>query len=326
MTSSFPISTIDIPPPPALDPTHEPTNTLALLLPHQALFSPPILQLLKDHYGLFGEIIHWAPVKAFGRVLIVFASEEDAENTKKEGDWLKLDLQQPTPTSTTSSTEETRVANDHDHSVENDNNSTGSIGKAGEKGYFSPGRKLRKSKPLKSELILRLHYLPPTLLHPDPSTTHLAPPALPHNFLISPPGSPPEGWEPIPEEGPNTTILAEDLQRALESLQLNGSFGKKGNGAKETILDEGGVRVEVEDTTKQDDVAGEESTRWDQDIEEIIDTSHGGQSIWNEPNQIHGHGHGHGHFTPSLNNSGSLSGMGTPSGKIKIAPTARPPM
>lgn len=92
------------PPPPPTKPTmttdppqqptsqHEPTNTLALLLPHPTLFAPPVLDLLRAHYAHFGRIAHWAPVKGFGRVIVVFGSEEEAENAKRQGDWLKLDV------------------------------------------------------------------------------------------------------------------------------------------------------------------------------------------------------------------------------------------
>jgi hypothetical protein len=50
--------------------------------------------------------------------------------------------------------------------------------------------------------------------------THLAPPPLTKNFLISPPGSPPEGWQPIIEEPPNDRTLADDLVGALKRLQV----------------------------------------------------------------------------------------------------------
>jgi len=55
---------------------------------------------------------------------------------------------------------------------------------------------------------------------PIPQTSYLAPPPITKNFLISPPGSPPEGWEPIIEEPPNDKTLAEDLAGALEKVQL----------------------------------------------------------------------------------------------------------
>ena len=55
--------------------------------------------------------------------------------------------------------------------------------------------------------------------NPDPN--RLAPPAHPRNFLVSPPGSPPEGWEPILEDAPNDQTLASDLIKALDSLQVD---------------------------------------------------------------------------------------------------------
>ncbi|KAK8850401.1 hypothetical protein IAR55_004319 [Kwoniella newhampshirensis] len=304
-------SSIDIPPPPPLDPspssssppTHEPTNTLALLLPHQSLFASPVLALLHDHYAQYGEIIHWAPVRGFGRVIIVWRDEGDAERAKTQGDWLRLDL------SGAAGGEEQEGATD----TVSEDGQTSNGGEPKNDGHFTPkGRHRRRksqSAKLPSELILRLHYLPPTPLNPDPATFHLAPPSIPHNFLISPPGSPPEGWEPILEDAPNTSILAEDLQRALTALQLNG--GKKGG--KEIILEEGGVRVEVEDLTEQPD----DHTKWDLEVEERIDESNAGGfggGVWGLPSQINGVG------------SKLGSAMSTPGFKTKIAPTARPPV
>ncbi|WWD20575.1 hypothetical protein CI109_105051 [Kwoniella shandongensis] len=312
-------SSIPIPPPPPLDPStsttppqHEPTNTLALLLPHQSLFAPPVLALLQDYYSQYGEIVHWAPVRGFGRVIIVWREEGEAERAKTEGDWLRLDL--------SGASQGGDVDNDQMETEGKPMNNAAGGGQSqkSEQGYFTPKGKHRRRKSqsakIPTELILRLHYLPPTPLNPDPSTFHLAPPSIPHNFLISPPGSPPEGWEPILEDAPNTSILAEDLQRALEALQLNG--GKKGG--KEVILEEGGVRVEVEDLTVaiQPDDSNEGEDRWE--VREMIDESSaggiGGAGVWGLPSQSNGIG------------SGYTSLMGTPGFKTKIAPTARPPM
>jgi hypothetical protein len=74
----------------------------------------------------------------------------------------------------------------------------------------------------------------------------LRPPPIEKNFLISPPGSPPVGWEPIREEPPNTATLAGDLIAALKKLQL-----RERRGSREILLEpeEGvGVSVYLEDT------------------------------------------------------------------------------
>lgn len=66
------------------------TNTLALVLPHPFLFSPPLQSLLRDHYETYGEIRAWAPIRAFGRVMVVYQTFAAAERAKREGDRLVL--------------------------------------------------------------------------------------------------------------------------------------------------------------------------------------------------------------------------------------------
>ena len=44
------------------------------------------------------------------------------------------------------------------------------------------------------------------------------PPAIEKNFLISPPGSPPVGWEPLKEDLPSSSPLVDDLIQALRKL------------------------------------------------------------------------------------------------------------
>ena len=88
----------EIPSPPSLlsdapDPVQ--TNTHALLLPHQSLFLPEILARLKQHYERYGPIAHWAPVRGFGRVIVVYEEIAGADRAKKEGDWLRLDVDLP---------------------------------------------------------------------------------------------------------------------------------------------------------------------------------------------------------------------------------------
>lgn len=80
----------------------------------------------------------------------------------------------------------------------------------------------------------------------------LKPPRLEKNFLISPPGSPPVGWEPIVEEPPNSTPLADDLMAALRKLQLQ----REGHTGIEVLIkpeDGSGIGVYVEDCDEDED-------------------------------------------------------------------------
>ncbi len=69
--------------------------------------------------------------------------------------------------------------------------------------------------------ILRAIFGPFTDPSAEPET--LAVPTTDKNFLISPPGSPPVGWEPIREDPPNRDTLADDLMKALADLRDTGS-------------------------------------------------------------------------------------------------------
>ncbi|KAF8532013.1 Calcipressin [Gautieria morchelliformis] len=137
-----------------------------------------------------------------------------------------------------------------------------------------------------ARVTLRVYRGHPTPLDPpdvefDPDGTrkrdpyHLAPPSPTKNFLISPPGSPPEGWEPIQEEPPNATPLADDLMAALYKIQfeqdLRGDTTRRtadGRGeilwrAEETAA---GVGVYVEDCGRLDDaLVGDVDDEWDSD-------------------------------------------------------------
>ncbi|KAF8602738.1 Calcipressin [Ceratobasidium sp. AG-I] len=80
----------------------------------------------------------------------------------------------------------------------------------------------------------------------------LAPPPLEKNFLISPPGSPPVGWEPVVEDPPNRNTLAADLVEALRRLQLSRE------GGVEVLVSEGegAPAVHLEGEWTEDDDAG----------------------------------------------------------------------
>lgn len=80
-----------------------------------------------------------------------------------------------------------------------------------------------------------------------PQTSYLQPPAVEKNFLISPPGSPPVGWEQIREDPPNATALAEDLITALKKLKAHDDIEKKPFEQLLDPMDGAGVGVYVED-------------------------------------------------------------------------------
>ncbi|KAI0085955.1 Calcipressin-domain-containing protein [Irpex rosettiformis] len=96
--------------------------------------------------------------------------------------------------------------------------------------------------------LLRVFRADPTPLAQLVNPDLLRPPELEKNFLISPPGSPPVGWEQIREEPPNHAPLADDLIAALKKLQLQREApGQHGIEVLIEPEDGGGIRICVED-------------------------------------------------------------------------------
>jgi hypothetical protein len=179
-----------------------------------------------------------------GRVIVVWTRDEDAAMAKREGDRVEVEVH-------------TEAAN-------------GEYFDKARKWVFSPGRPKGKGNCGVTDvcsfppprITLRLLALPPTPLQPpDPSKTHLSAPAATKNYLVSPPGSPPEGWEPVVEEPPNSVSLAEDLRKALEALvvqrrRLGGVADDEDdeieNRAEVILQTEDGFIVQVEDTARHE--------------------------------------------------------------------------
>ncbi|KAJ7184500.1 Calcipressin [Mycena filopes] len=116
----------------------------------------------------------------------------------------------------------------------------------------------------RSQINLRVYRADPNPLLPMesddvvPEGNYLRPPAIEKNFLISPPGSPPVGWEPIKEEPPNATPLADDLIAALRKLQVH---EKRSSGLEVLIEPEdgdSGVGVYIQDCGDDDDDESDE--------------------------------------------------------------------
>jgi hypothetical protein len=163
------------------------------------------MDALHNHFASHGKIRAWAPLKTFSRVVVVYESEDSADEAKSYCDGLEID-----------------------------------------------------ATPETSAFVLRVFRGDPTPLTP-PGGTHLRPPAIEKNFLISPPGSPPVGWEQVVEEPPNSAPLAEDLIAALHKLHL-----AAGVGGREMILDPedgAGIGVYVEDCDV-DEMSVDEEQDW----------------------------------------------------------------
>ena len=117
------------------------------------------------------------------------------------------------------------------------------------------------------EYILRVYRADPTPIEDDETHEHnhyLRPPVNEKNFLISPPGSPPVGWEQTREDPPNATPLAEDLVRALRSLKLAQDREHHSPGVEVLIEPEetGGIGIYVEDCDGGARVPEEDEEDW----------------------------------------------------------------
>jgi calcipressin-2 len=106
----------------------------------------------------------------------------------------------------------------------------------------------------------------PTPISPPkdgPEGPYLCPPETGKNFLISPPGSPPVGWEQTVEDPPNSTPLADDLIIALKRLQL---LDRRAPSGPELLLEgdeHAGITVYVEDCDGgRDGGKEEEAEEW----------------------------------------------------------------
>ncbi|KAJ3487080.1 hypothetical protein NLI96_g3778 [Meripilus lineatus] len=191
------------------------TNTLVITSLPPPFFDPPILEALRSHFALFGEIHTWAPISAFARAILVYYLEEPAEIAKEHCDGLVIGPLPGLP-----------------------------------------------------ETTIRVYRADPTPIDDDDvnqgeGNRYLKPPEHEKNFLISPPGSPPEGWEQIREDPPNPTPIAHDLIHALQKLHL----AQQEKGSIEVLIapEEGpgiGIYVEDCDGAPEIEVSGAEEQEW----------------------------------------------------------------
>lgn len=164
------------------------TNTLILSNLPNEFFIPHICSLLLSLLNTYGPMVRWTPLPSVERAIVVFQDAEGASLAKDGLDRLVLPFEDEDTgnTSTSSTTAKVERAADGDDGT-----------------------------------ILRAVFGPFT--DPTSELETLAVPTTDKNFLISPPGSPPVGWEPIREDPPNRDTLADDLMRALADLRDTGS-------------------------------------------------------------------------------------------------------
>ena len=67
------------------------TNTLVLTPLPTPFFHPRVMDALRDHFTSYGKIRAWAPLRTFSRVIIVYESEDSADEAKAHSDGLDLD-------------------------------------------------------------------------------------------------------------------------------------------------------------------------------------------------------------------------------------------
>ncbi|KAG2183585.1 hypothetical protein INT43_006591 [Umbelopsis isabellina] len=171
------------------------TNTITIPnIPKEFFACPQIFDDLRNCLLVYGQLHTFVAIKGFARIMAVFEATDSAMLAKSELDKTEIGWK----------------CNQDDSSIhlisfggEDDNQMT-----------LDDGVNL---------FVLRLYYGQHTNINPDSATVLLQVPELEKNWLISPPGSPPVGWQQIREEPPNSTVLAHDLSHAL--LSLNDDIG-----------------------------------------------------------------------------------------------------
>ncbi|SPO40324.1 uncharacterized protein PSFLO_05806 [Pseudozyma flocculosa] len=167
----------------------EPTNTLILRNLPVEFFVPSICSALLSLLNAYGTLVRWIPMPTVGRAVVVFEEVEGARLAKGGLDRLLLPFEE-----------------------------TGQDDGAVSEGPDGPLRVDEDARAQADDSILRAVY-GPAVSSDEAEASTLSVPTTDKNFLISPPGSPPVGWEPIREDPPNRDTLADDLMRALGELR-----------------------------------------------------------------------------------------------------------
>ena len=64
------------------------TNTLVVTGISRFFFqNPPVISILERHFQHFGRIHSWVPLPSFGRIMVVYYDDHDAERAKQDFDY-----------------------------------------------------------------------------------------------------------------------------------------------------------------------------------------------------------------------------------------------
>ncbi|BGP22562.1 hypothetical protein Rt10032_c08g3431 [Rhodotorula toruloides] len=174
-------------------PPPAPTNVLVLVLP-SLLFSPDLLPLFHAHFASYGTLHAWTPLENFGRVICVYDDDDVARRARDEMDGFVWE-------------------EDGDEGLPDGHVPTPI------RAYYGP------SFPTE-----RLAYLQQSQTTP---ATHLEVPSSGKNFLISPPGSPPVGWEQVEEDQPNRRVWHEGEEPPSRGGEVDFEELKKAGAGKD---------------------------------------------------------------------------------------------
>ncbi|KAL4402541.1 calcium-dependent protein serine/threonine phosphatase regulator [Malassezia pachydermatis] len=168
--------------------------------------SEPLMDLFHTLLHSYGTLVSCSPLPAFGRCIAVYEKPEEAAYVKHALDRLLLPYER----------EEYGDLGEPVRVLTRDFSSAHKEGYVLRKLTVSAILRVYFDRPTPLVLLPSGEYVPARTL--EASKPYLEPPAPEREFLISPPGSPPVGWEPRSEDRPNTDTLAEDLIEALQAL------------------------------------------------------------------------------------------------------------
>lgn len=155
------------------------TNTLLIPNIPDLFFScDQVMLTLHDACAHFGPLYTFVPMKTFRRIMVIFQETAHAIKAKESLDRSVLVWKQ---------NELENIAFENATSTNTDD---------------------------AERLLLRFYYGQHFSIHQSQSTLEV--PQFKRNLLISPPGSPCEGWEQIEEDSPNRAVLASDLIHAAD--------------------------------------------------------------------------------------------------------------